>query len=109
MTRRVRAGAIALAVLWVAAVQGAARREGTAPGETNGQAPARLSETGLFAAGHPDVVDARTRGYAPLYPLWSNAESPGHQRSAPADGVRPAARLTNPHARHPRPSLALAV
>jgi mono/diheme cytochrome c family protein len=71
MTRPVRAGAIALAVVWVAAVQGAARREGTTP-ETTCQAPARLSETGLFAAGHPGVIDARNRKYSPQYPLWSD-------------------------------------
>jgi mono/diheme cytochrome c family protein len=69
MIRRVRAGAMALAVLWVAAVQGAARRE-AAPGE--GAAPARLSETGLFITGRPGVVDARNRPYSPQYPLWSD-------------------------------------
>lgn len=72
MTRRVRAGAIALAVLWVAAVQGAARRGTLASDDGGAAAPARLSETGLYVTGRPGLVDTRNRPYSPQYPLWSD-------------------------------------
>jgi len=35
-------------------------------------APARLSETGLYAGGRPAAIDARNRPYSPQYPLWSD-------------------------------------
>ena len=36
------------------------------------QAPARLSETGLYVAGRVGVVDERNRQFSPQYPLWSD-------------------------------------
>lgn len=71
MTRQVRAGTIALAVLWVAAVQGTAARRATAP-SAECVPPARLSETGLYATGRAGVIDSRNRAFSPQYPLWSD-------------------------------------
>lgn len=34
--------------------------------------PERLSDSGLYAAGAPDVVDPRNRPFVPQYPLWSD-------------------------------------
>jgi cytochrome c553 len=34
--------------------------------------PERLADTGLYEPGHPDVVAARNRPFAPQYPLWSD-------------------------------------
>lgn len=34
--------------------------------------PRRLSETGLFAAGHPERVDDGVLAFAPQYPLWTD-------------------------------------
>src|SRR5262245_14620897 len=34
--------------------------------------PERLSQTGLFAAGRPDLIDARCLPFVPQYPLWSD-------------------------------------
>jgi hypothetical protein len=36
------------------------------------EAPARLSETGLYVAGSVGVVDGRNRRFSPQYPLWSD-------------------------------------
>jgi hypothetical protein len=34
--------------------------------------PQRLSETGLYAAGRPGVVDEANQAFSPQYPLWSD-------------------------------------
>lgn len=34
--------------------------------------PQRLSDTGLYTANRPGVIDARNRPFAPQYPLWSD-------------------------------------
>ena len=45
----------------------------TAGVASNGpQAPARLSETGLYLPGRVGVVDTRNRPFTPQYPLWSD-------------------------------------
>ena len=36
------------------------------------RAPDRLSDTGLYAAGRPAVVDERNRPFSPQYPLWTD-------------------------------------
>jgi mono/diheme cytochrome c family protein len=71
MTRRVRAAAAALAAAWLVAVHAATRiAVEAAPGDPG--APLRLSETGLYAAGLPGVVDPANRAFSPQYPLWSD-------------------------------------
>ena len=60
----------------VVIVAGAARPGSPAPliaasaGEP--QAPARLSETGLYVRGQVHEVDGRNRQFSPQYPLWSD-------------------------------------
>jgi mono/diheme cytochrome c family protein len=44
----------------------------TKPGNDEPCAPPRLADTGLYAPGRPDVVDASNRPFAPQYPLWSD-------------------------------------
>ena len=38
-------------------------------------APDTLSETGLYEAGRPGVIDTRNRPFSPQYPLWSDGAS----------------------------------
>ena len=71
MNRRVRAAGAALAAAWCVAVNAA--MQAAAPSAAGDlQAPPRLSETGLYAAGRPGVVDPANRAFAPQYPLWSD-------------------------------------
>ena len=58
-----RAAAVALAVAWVGALHAAVQEP---------CAPPRLSETGLYAAARPGVVDPANRAFSPQYPLWSD-------------------------------------
>ena len=72
--RRAIAGAALLAALGVAI---ASRTAGPALAASKEppdppRAPARLADTGLYAAGSTDVIDPRNRAYAPQYPLWSD-------------------------------------
>src|SRR5919106_788389 len=67
MNRAVWAGAMALALVTIVAV---GNRAVVATG--GDLAPARLSDTGLYAADTPGVVDARNRPFSPQYPLWSD-------------------------------------
>jgi mono/diheme cytochrome c family protein len=48
------------------------------------RAPARLADTGLYAAGGGDVVDPRNRPFAPQYPLWSDGAAKRRWVSLPA-------------------------
>jgi len=45
--------------------------------------PARLSETGLFAAGDAERLGPGVRAYAPAYPLWSDGASKRRWLSLP--------------------------
>src|SRR4051812_905898 len=45
--------------------------------------PARLSETGLFAAGDAQALAPGVRAYAPAYPLWSDGASKRRWLSLP--------------------------
>jgi cytochrome c553 len=72
MTRWVRAATVVLAVAWVGAVNASARRAPAVSAPEDAQAPARLSETGLYVNGCTSAVDARNRAYSPQYPLWSD-------------------------------------
>ena len=63
MSRWVRAAFVALTMTWIAALHAASRDE---------TAPARLIDTGLYAAGHPGEIDPRNRPFAPQYPLWTD-------------------------------------
>jgi hypothetical protein len=71
MNRRVRAAVAALAVAWLVAI-GTAMQAAVPPAAEDLQAPQRLSETGLYAAGRPGVIDPANRAFAPQYPLWSD-------------------------------------
>ena len=66
MTGRVRAASAALATIWMGALL-TATRAAEAP-----CAPPRLSDTALYAAGHPGLVDPANRAFSPQYPLWSD-------------------------------------
>ena len=73
MTRRVRVAAAALAAAWLVAVNTAMQAAVPMPSDPERlQAPARLCETGLYAAGRPGVVDPANRAFSPQYPLWSD-------------------------------------
>ena len=61
----VRAASAALIVGWAAALHAATRAAQPGP-----CAPARLVDTGLFAAG--GAIAADVRAYSPQYPLWSD-------------------------------------
>lgn len=71
MNRRVRAAAAVLAAAWSVAVNTAMQAAGPSDPEIV-QAPRRLSETGLYSAGRPGVVNPANRAFAPQYPLWSD-------------------------------------
>jgi cytochrome c553 len=43
-----------------------------AHGEEAADAPAHLSETGLYVAGAVGTIDARNRAFSPQYPLWTD-------------------------------------
>jgi hypothetical protein len=64
--------AVALAMIAVATAQGLSRGTLAAPPPDDLTAPERLIDTGLYASGHPGVVDARNRAFSPQYPLWSD-------------------------------------
>jgi len=70
-----RAPAVTLVVLSVAAAYATSRRALPVRAADEPQPPLRLSETGLYAAGRPGVVDARNRAFAPQYPLWTDGAS----------------------------------
>jgi mono/diheme cytochrome c family protein len=56
----------------------------------SGQAPAlpaRLSDTGLYEAGRPGVVDARHRPFAPQYPLWTDGAAKARWIALPPDAT----------------------
>jgi hypothetical protein len=59
-------------VLAVVAGHERSRQLLAAPGDGASQAPARLSETGLYFAGQPGRIDPRNRPFSPQYPLWSD-------------------------------------
>jgi hypothetical protein len=71
VSRRVRAAAATLAAAWLVAVNSAMQAAAT-PDPGTLLAPRRLSETGLYAAGRPGVIDPANRPFAPQYPLWSD-------------------------------------
>jgi hypothetical protein len=64
---RLRAAAAVLLAAWVGALHASTGSAGSDPG-----APARLTDTGLYAPGRPGVVDPANRAFAPQYPLWSD-------------------------------------
>lgn len=70
-----RAPAAALLSLALAAAYGTSRRAAPVRAADEPQAPLRLSETGLYAAGQLGVIDARNRPFAPQYPLWTDGAS----------------------------------
>jgi hypothetical protein len=49
--------------------------------------PARLSETGLYEAGRPGVVDPRNRLFAPQYPLWTDGAAKARWVALPPGAV----------------------
>ena len=53
-------------MVWMGAVQTATRAA------NEPCAPPRLSETKLYAAGRPGLVDPANRAFSPQYPLWSD-------------------------------------
>ena len=57
MTRLALAAGLMLAIGWASGDSGA---------------PQRLSETGLYAAGRPGLIDPANRAFSPQYPLWSD-------------------------------------
>jgi cytochrome c553 len=70
-----RVPAVTLAVLSLAAAGATSRRAQPLHAAGEPQPPLRLSETGLYAAGRPGVVDANNRPFAPQYPLWTDGAS----------------------------------
>jgi cytochrome c553 len=67
-----RAPAVTLAVLSLAAAWPASRRAQPVLAADDPQPPAWLHETGLFEAGRPDAVPPENRPFSPQYPLWSD-------------------------------------
>jgi cytochrome c553 len=57
--------------------------------------PARLSETGLYEAGRPGVVDRRNRAFAPQYPLWTDGAGKARWIGIPAGAVIDASNPTD--------------
>jgi len=74
MARPVRTATAALAILWIAALHAG----------SGICAPARLSETGLYAEGRPGAIDPRNRLFSPQYPLWSDGAKKTRWVSLPA-------------------------
>lgn len=72
MTRTVRAGAAASAVLCLAVAFQPIHLQGGASPTDPVQPPPRLSDTGLYLKGQPGSIDPRNRSFAPQYPLWSD-------------------------------------
>jgi mono/diheme cytochrome c family protein len=65
----------AVSIVLVAAIAGvldASSRRRAVAAASIAQAPARLSETGLYAAGRVGAIDERNRLFSPQYPLWSD-------------------------------------
>jgi cytochrome c553 len=76
VTRRaLRATAAIVLTLGAAAGYGTSRRALPVRAEDEPHPPALLSETGLYVAGQPGVVDPRNRPFAPQYPLWTDGAS----------------------------------
>lgn len=67
-----RAATVALVATVAIVVQAGPRPFVIAAGEVTVQAPARLSETGLYVPGRVSIVDQRNRPFTPQYPLWSD-------------------------------------
>jgi len=67
MSARVRAAGVVLAMCWIGAVHASSRALDASPG-----APARLAETGLYAAGSSGPAAPGVRSFTPQYPLWSD-------------------------------------
>jgi hypothetical protein len=67
MTRGVRAGTIALTLIWVGALHAAVRSGSQEP-----CAPALLRETGLYEASRPGAIARGVRQFSPQYPLWTD-------------------------------------
>ena len=65
-------GAVTLVARAGAATLWASRRAPAAARRRSRVAPRLLSQTGLYAAGRPGVVDARNRPFSPQYPLWTD-------------------------------------
>jgi cytochrome c553 len=61
-----------MATVGAIAVQAASCPDVSVSREDDVQAPAFLSDTGLYAPGSAQVVDARNRLFSPQYPLWSD-------------------------------------
>lgn len=66
-----RAGTITLTATVVIGVH-AGMRPRSIDASDDVHPPARLSETGLYAAGRVGTVDERNRQFSPQYPLWSD-------------------------------------
>ena len=72
MTRaRMWTATAVLVAVWAAAAQQVTRPVVSAAGVDPGTPPARLADTGLYAAGSL-TVDTRNRAFLPQYPLWSD-------------------------------------
>jgi mono/diheme cytochrome c family protein len=65
-----RGSAFALAAAWAAALHAAGGRAAADRAETGPEAPALLSETGLYA--RDGGIDARNLAFSPQYPLWTD-------------------------------------
>ena len=74
MTGCVRAASAALAMVWIGALHAA---------EVRPCAPPRLSDTALYAPGHPGIVDPANRAFSPQYPLWSDGAAKARWISLP--------------------------
>lgn len=70
MTRRARAAAALVALVLVG--RALAQPAGASPDGADAVPPRRLGETGLYAGGRTEVVDASRRPFTPQYPLWSD-------------------------------------
>jgi hypothetical protein len=70
MRRAALAATVALAA--IAAGRGAGHEAAAAPRGPDPELPARLGDTGLYAAGRVDAIAANVRPFAPQYPLWTD-------------------------------------
>jgi mono/diheme cytochrome c family protein len=86
--RFVRTSALCgLTIAWAAAVVFTAGRDGAAAAPSVPVAPARLSETGLYASGSSAVVAEGNRPYSPQYPLWTDGARKSRWIYLPPGGV----------------------